>query len=187
MSDTNFIPAPILRQRRRRRRAVVCGAACSLYTLGVLIVIAALNQAADSNHQSAFELQDANALIEESRASIERMKKELARTRAVLTSQEHLSARPNWGELLGVLAQAPPDDVFLTRCDVRSSAGRLPITVTLGGFAPSQAQLSPLLVGLQETRLFDEVSLRHAKRGKFGAAEGLSFEIVCIASGASHE
>lgn len=187
MIDKNFIPTPILTERRRRARKTWWVVACAAYTLCVAMLILWLRDPLARSRELDFRVQLAASELQGMEASLNRTRLELSRAREVLRSRAHLTGRPNWGTFLSLLGERRPSGLFLTHCALRSDLGNLPIRVTIRGLAQTQAAVSSYVIALERLGLFDAITIQHVRREPVGQTTGLVFEVLCEASGGFDE
>ncbi len=130
------------------------------------------------------------AQIEQEKAGI---LPELTEQRQVLTAGRSITDQPDWSLLLVYLAdKLLGDDVILAGCtlgpvedqarvsDIQSAS----MTVMLTGHAKSTPAVSQFVLRLEESGLFERVTLVNTNREPFMDGQAIVFEIDCLISSA---
>jgi len=192
MSAINLIPAARLEAKRRKRQIRRCLAACGIYTLiaGAAGVAALMTLGSDDpavRRQIGIVEEEIRRLDQ----GLAQAHSRLAATQLVLETNRQIVQRPDWSQLLALLAQKSGEQVVLRTCllkPVASAAGdggapAGAFTLTLMGMARSAADAQDYAIRLQNTNLFDRVTLVDTRREPFLGLETSAFRVECELGG----
>ncbi|MFN0132181.1 MAG: PilN domain-containing protein [Phycisphaerales bacterium] len=190
MIGTNLMPArrvaAIRRARRIRMWGLGAGALAAL--LGAALVIIRAGGTA-STHDLDPVLATATASLTDAERALAAAKTRLATAQKAATAASVLSDQPDWGALLDLLASQLDDQTVYTIVSVspeeagkggtKMEARPERLVLKLAGLAQGQPAVSRLVLGLEETRLFERVSLVESRRVGEGAEQAVAFSVAC--------
>jgi len=190
MKRINLIPEArrLARQRRLRYRAwLVVG---GVYT-GILVVVClsifGMKFGVDIRAITD-ELAQVEGELSEIEATREAIRPELAERRLILSSSRSIADQPDWSVMLHYLANDLLDDeIVLRSCSLAPvggpvGAGELvntPLTLTLTGFAKSTPAASQFVLRMEQSGLFDRVTLTRTNMEPFLNGQAIVFEVRC--------
>jgi Tfp pilus assembly protein PilN len=191
----------------RRRQEAYRGAArlrawgISLAAYAALVIVASMAARLSWGNDLRPMEADADALAAKVRAGEAQLATARAKLRTALAREatvRRVLDRPDWGDLLGVVARRLGDEIVLRDVRVRAgsetsaataagapktAAGLSPERVSrleLRGLGRSQAAVAKFVSGLEAMRLFDQVRLVRTGREPFGTGTtATSFELEC--------
>lgn len=195
MSRINLISSSRRQARLHRARCRSWGIGFVAYT--AVIVSACMFYRGLDAFGDTTSLNDQLAGLDTELAQIEQEKAgimpELTEQRLVLTSAQSITDQPDWSLLLVYLAdEVLGDDVILAGCtlepdeelargpEVRNAS----MTVKLSGHAKTTPAVSQFVLRLEESGLFDRVTLVNTNREPFMDGQAIAFEIDCLISNA---
>jgi Tfp pilus assembly protein PilN len=185
----NLIPqhrrrARLLRLRQNRWMFAVAGYALFLVVgyLGWRIM-----WSADGYDQSA-RLAYIRGDIETTHNSIAKTRAALREAGARLQANQTVTAQPDWSLLMTLIAELRGEEVVLNRCRMEASmlesqatpavTGRAP-TLSLHGHGRTAAAISQFLLKLENTQLFESVSLLKTNREVYQGGDAVAFQLEC--------
>lgn len=191
MRNVNLIPAARQRARRRRQQIKWCAAVCVAYGVVSVVAGAAVVLAFGGRDPSvARELAAVEQDIQKTDQSLAQAQADLTRARTVLAATRQMCDRPDWSQLPALLAQAGRDRVMLRTCELSpAGAGEAgvpggPFTLVASGVARTPADAQAYAIRLQQTGLFDRVTLADTHREPFAGLDASAFRIECTLSAA---
>jgi len=201
MTAVNLIPAYRLRARRTRGRAAWWAMGCAAYALGLAIAygVLAVNLEGRSDVVTG-QIDRLEAQISQSRHTIAQTRQKLFASRANLRANLAVGRQPNFSVLLAVLAAHVGDEVILSKCSLTprppeggsgsaAVGGKAGIgqhgpvgrySVSVNGFAASQSAASDYVLRLEQTRLFERVSLLETTRQARQNRQVVGFRLQCL-------
>jgi len=201
MDRINLIPERRRLARRRRGRClawVVSSLGYSVLVVAVCVIYRGLGAHADTAALAA-DLAELDAELIQIEGQRSELKPELAEQRLILAAGRSITDQPDWSRLLTYLAdEVLGDTVVLSGCSlgpVEGAAeaqgfGDAPLVVTLSGYAKTTPAVSQFMLRLEESGLFDRVSLTRTNREPFLDGQAIAFEARCLmdnTGGGSHE
>jgi len=201
MGSINLIPDKRQLARQRRVRYRVWVASTVGYT--AIVLAACLVFKGLGSHMDTTEISETLAGLDAQLDQIEQqqnqLKPQLAEQRLILASGRSITDQPDWSMLLSYLAdKVLGDAVILSGCSMGPAPGdaqpegppRTGITVTLTGYAKTTPAVSQFVLRLEESKLFDRVTLTRTNREPFMDGQAIAFEAHCLINsggGHSHE
>jgi Tfp pilus assembly protein PilN len=186
------------RQRVRRRSWVV-----AFVSYSVLIAAASLIYRGIDTYADAGTLTENLAGLDAELGEIEKqragLRPELAELRLVLTAGRSITDQPDWSLLLIYLAdEVLGEEIILSGCALGPVVGGgqdkniqdSSVAVTLTGHAKTTSDVSRFVLRLEESGLFNRVTLERTSREPFLDGQAIAFEIYSLMSnggGGSHE
>lgn len=184
----NLIPAPLLTQRRERRRSQlglrVMAAYLSLLLIGTLGYLGVhAPRAADADAGDSAVSADRLTLLH---GEVTKTQQQLLDTNRRLEGGRVLSERPNWGTLLRLIALTAGEPVFLREVSVSTTGPTIGAgaDVRLGGIAADPWAVSSFVLRLEESKLFDRVTIESSGRAPYQDRTATSFVLICVLSSA---
>lgn len=184
----NLIPAPILQQRTERRRARrglrITAGYLALLLIGTLSYLGLhMPGAAVAKVGESAVTADQVALLEKNVAATQL---ELSEARRRLEGGRVLSERPEWGTLLRLVAAAGGDEIMLRRFSLSTTGPTIGAgaTLQLGGIARDPWTVSSFALRLEDSRIFDRVTIESSDREPFGQQTATAFSLRCELLGA---
>lgn len=191
MQSVNFIPMRRREARKLQARkrgwtlaAVVYG---SVLALACLVWRAAWSaDARDLGH----ELSTVRAEVDETNRAIAQLRASLSAARQTLSLNRAVAGQPDWSQLLAIVADERGDDVVLNRVAVdappdtgadaaKGAAVTKPLFLRVGGYGRTQGAVSQFVLRLEQTGLFESVSLIKTNREPFLATDAVAFKLDC--------
>jgi Tfp pilus assembly protein PilN len=179
----NLIPAPLLRQRTERRRARLGLHATALY-LGLLLVavfVLLAGRVPSTAHAAATDSALTAEQVTLLSQQVERAYADLAEARRRLKGSRVLSERPDWSALLHLVAAAAGQDVVLRGFSLQTTGPVIDAqaTLRLSGVAKDPWTVSSFVLRLEESRLFDRVTIESSGREPYGQTIATAFALRC--------
>jgi Tfp pilus assembly protein PilN len=203
MADVNMVPEQ--RQVRRRRRARtrlwlrMSGAYVTVMALALFFVHTVWKV---DNAALAEDLNATVSRVKQYSSSMLRLRKELARISAILQTSRAIKRQPDWSKLLVILANTLDQDIVLNMCEIvtldkdgREISGDQPealtsqavtsllsarqYRLTLAGLGRQHSAVSKFAVQLEQSGLFDSVSLLNNQRQDVQSQSVIVFDIEC--------
>ncbi len=186
----NLIPAHRLEARHRRRRL-------HAWTIAILAwagVLAALWLGAwigltGPDRALARQIHQAQQQMRDQEAAIAALEPELVDAEASLAAGRRVGDEPDWALLLSLVAHWLDDKAVLTRArlapvddiaDPNDELEQRQYRLDLAGLAATQAEVSRLVLRLEQAPVFDEVKLVHTQREPFlDDRHAVGFRIEC--------
>ena len=187
----NLIPAQRLEARRRRARLNTWLVAAAVWALvlaglwaGTWIGLTGPDRAL------ARQIDQAHELMQQKQADIAALEPELIDAEASLAAGRRVGDEPDWAVLLALLAHWLDDKAVLTRARL-SPLNDVPhpdddldqrrqYRLELVGLAANQAEVSRLVLRLEQAPIFNEVKLVHTQREPFlDDRQAVGFRIEC--------
>jgi Tfp pilus assembly protein PilN len=191
MHRINLIPESrrLARQRRVRVRYWVgIGLGYSAVVVAVCLWQGGLGTGADVRAQ-AEELAQLDAELAQIQASQSALQPQLAEQALVLAAGRSITDQPDWALLLTYLAdEVLGDQIVLNGCSLGPAQGAqraggpddTPLVLTLTGYAKTTPDVSRFTLRLEQTGLFDRVSLTHTNREPYLDGQAIAFEVRCL-------
>jgi Tfp pilus assembly protein PilN len=203
MVDVNLIPEQ--RQIRRRRRARtrlwlrMSGAYVTVMALALFFVHTVWKV---DNAALAEDLNATVSRVKQYSSSMLRLRKELARISTILQTSRAIRRQPDWSKLLVIIADTLDQDIVLNKCEIatldkdgREISGRQQealtsqavtsllsarqYRLTLAGLGRQHSAVSKFAVQLEQSGLFDSVSLLNNQRQDVQNQSVIVFDIEC--------
>ncbi len=186
------------RQRVKRRSWIIAVVSYSVLIATVCVLYRGEDTQADSG-----TLAEGIAVLDAELAEIEQqqagLRPELIEKNLVLTAGQSITDHPDWSLLLIYLSdEVLGDEIILGGFRLAPVKGEsqgkdiqdVPMTVTLTGHAMTTLAVSQFVLRLEESGLFNRVSLERTRREPFLTGQAIAFEIHCLMSssaGGIHE
>jgi Tfp pilus assembly protein PilN len=203
MADVNLVPEQ--RQVRRRRRARtrlwlrMSGAYVTVMALALFFVHTVWKV---DNAALAEDLNATVSRVKQYSSSMLRLRKELARISTILQTSRAIRRQPDWSKLLVIIADTLDQDIVLNKCEIatldkdgREISGRQQealtsqavtsllsarqYRLTLAGLGRQHSAVSKFAVQLEQSGLFDSVSLLNNQRQDVQNQSVIAFDIEC--------
>jgi Tfp pilus assembly protein PilN len=198
MKNINLMPAYRLQAKARKAHLLKWGGGLAVYATLILIGYMICTRYVARDHRELDA--DARKTTLETNAAnriVTALNEELAQARQQLRTAQAVGQQPDWGTLLGLLANSLGDDVVMDSCRLQPSrvekpakpepgkpgAGGEQITLELTGLARDQADVSAYMLRLEKTGLFDKVKLIKTNRQPFLSDKALAFRLECLIQG----
>lgn len=203
MGDVNLIPEQRQVRKRQRARMRLWFQICTVYVILLALSLFFLHNLWKADHATlAEDLQATAQLGKQYSSSMLRLRKELARISTILQTSRAIKRQPDWSKLLIIIAETLGPDVVLNKCQIVTldSAGR-PITgsqqetltsqavttllsarryrLTLAGLGREHSTVSKFVVQLEQSGLFDSVTLLNNQRQDVRNQSVVVFDIEC--------
>ena len=203
MPDVNLIPGPRLAAKRRKARLRLWTLIVALY----VIVLSAGSLAAfvilpGEEPGLAEELAAVEQDIARYNATVQELRRALARVAASLDTAQAVQGQPDWSELLTGLSREMGQEMVLSHCQLailrddgrpvtepwsesilskplRAFLGEQRHQLVLRGFGKTQESVSRFALELEGLGLFDRVRLVNSCRQKFLRSEAVAFTVEC--------
>lgn len=202
MQQLNLIPLPRRRLKRSRRHLGVSAAICAAFLALSAAYVGAAAMLVDSNPSLNDDLAEARASIERGGKKLSALTAEASAARSRLLAATVIREQPDWSMLLALLGEKTGDDVVLRACRVKpidaapakTAPGKAPakpvaaaleskFIVELGGLGRNQMAVSHFVLRLEQSGLFDRVTLMDTNREAFLSGEASGFRVECALSG----
>lgn len=180
--------------RNRRKRWVISG---SVYGLVLLVGCGFLCIFSDQGDpEVASEIEEVQVRIESIGDSVAKIRSRLGQYELTLTANRDLIEHPDWGLLLGLLANSLGDSLVLRKCEIKqwtlpgagqsgsssedtSSVTNATFQLVANGMGRTQAAVSQLALRLERTGLFDDVKLVDTNLEPYFAGKAVAFRLEC--------
>lgn len=185
MSNINLIPLRRRDAKRRRRHIRWCAVGCCAYALAATAAgAAAIYTWGGEDLVVADQLAHVEQDIQRNEHAAAAARTNLAATQLVLESTRQIVERPDWSQLLALLAGESNQQVMLRSCQLRPKLSRMGdaapgFLVTAVGITRSPSDAQEYAVRLQGTGMFDRVTLLDTRREPFLAMEASTFRLEC--------
>lgn len=197
MMSINLIPAYRIHARRMRLRlriwTGVVGACTLMLAVAHVWVIAAWHDDSDEIRTS---IRETDSEIQELERATAASRAALAEAQATLRARRAVSDQPDWGLLLVALSARLDQQAVLSGCILepagqagqgsaqRNDAQQKLIrpskyTLSLTGLTRTQDAASSIAIALEQTGLFEYVTLLEARRAGFKGEEAVTFRLEC--------
>jgi Tfp pilus assembly protein PilN len=201
--DLNLIPEALLEAQTRRRhlRAWVVSIAPAL---GLLLIVAGLNWVRQARtDQAAAAAEALGVQLEQARAEVRSLTAAVNETSLRLKRAEALQSKRSWSGLMGLLAEARPEDVWFSTVTTdppapmggakaavvrQAPAGKpveaQPVTIDaprkllISGYSLSPTGPLSLVTNLKDENIFTRVALEKSMRGANEQESRFEFDIV---------
>lgn len=187
----NLLPSSVLRARENTRKSRRARVAFGVYA--ALLLAATLGYVGLNGPQSASASSDDLAITtqrnETMRHEIAEAEVQLEEVRRRLAGGRVLSERPDWSQMLRLIAVCGGEEIKLDGVTLQMAAPKIDAGawVELAGFAADPWAVSKFVLRLEEQRLFDRVKILNSQRQPFGNAERTAFRLRCELWGAGQE
>lgn len=201
MTCINLIPAYRIdawRQRMRVRRWI---AGSSIYAL--IALIAAMTAAALMNQNDRDLTQDiafTQGKVQSTGSALAALLPELTESKATLDASKAVTRQPDWSLLLTMLAEIRGEKVLLREVELQPiSMGESSVTnypgdqsilahppgyvVTVEGLGLSQIDISQFVLRMEQTNVFNRVTVLITRREPFHNVDAVAFELECLLRG----
>jgi len=203
MSDINFIPRQRLIKNNSTTRLHLWFWIAGIYVIVVTIALSTVHAMwrVDDAAVSG-ELDSAVRHIEQYNTAILRLRAEMARITAQLQTSQVVKRQPDWSRLLILLSDTLGPDVVLSKCELQTlDAEARPIAdmgqagldaaavnallserryrLDISGFGRKQNAVSQFVVRLEQSGLFDVVTMTNSHREDFMQRSAIAFTATC--------
>ncbi len=181
------------RQRVRFRAWAITVTSYSAVLAAMCMMYRGLDPHADAS-VLASELADMDTDLAQIVQEQSGLKPQLMEQQLVLSAARSITDQPDWSLLLTYLAEnILGEDVILSGCSLRPESDNVDanqlrdtaMKVVLEGHAKSTAAVSQFVLRLEESGVFDRVSLEKTKREPFLDGQAIAFETHCFIGGGS--
>jgi len=203
MGDVNLVPVPRQVQKCRRARIrlwlKMSGAYVTVIALALFFVYTIWKV---DNAALAKDLDTTALRVKQHSSSMLRLRKELARITTILQTSRAIKRQPDWSKLLVIIADTLGQDIVLNQCEVvtldqngreisgdqQESLSSQAVTsllsarqyrLTLAGFGRQHSAVSKFVVQLEQSGLFNSVSLLNNQRQDLLDQSVIVFSIEC--------
>ncbi len=186
MLSVNLIPMPRREQRmlyaRRKGWTIACAAYAVALGVGSLAWRAVWN---DDARDLTREISIVHTDVDDATRSIGLLRASLADTRQVILVNRTVAGQPDWSLLMGIVGDIRGDEVVLNRCALETADGPAtdaakPLALRISGYGRSQGVVSQFVLRMEQTGLFDSVSLVKTNREPFLTGEAVAFKLDCL-------
>ncbi|HXE55665.1 MAG TPA: pilus assembly protein PilM [Tepidisphaeraceae bacterium] len=181
----NLIPQRHREIRLRKRHIRWCAAACAAYTLAAAAAgAAAIYSWGGEDPAVKQQLAHVNQEIQRTEHTLSSTRTRLAATQMVLDADHQIVDRPDWSQLLVLLAREARGQIVLRTCQLHPSPARgtdpsIGFVLSTGGIGRTPQDAQEFAVRLQESGMFDRVTLLDTRREPFFDMPATSFRIEC--------
>ncbi len=184
-SGVNLIPYGVRQARRERkhaRRGLRVTAVYLTLLLGGTVAYTSLTSRSQADARAAA---DRLATVSERAAMLDqqalRTGVQLVETTRRVEGSRVLSERPDWSTLLRLVAQLAGPEVILGGLSVQTTGHRITAgaSVEVRGIATDPAQASAFVLRLEDSGLFDAVTLASSGREPYAQLTATSFVLRC--------
>lgn len=167
--------------------------ACAILA-SVLIVLEGARPTDTSGQLARERMEQAHNRIESSQSQIEAQAALLAQRERELQAEKHLTLRPDWSGVIGLIAQQFDTKLMMTGCgladandaQVRNVLGEqldeVPegsVWMIVSGVAESNSDVPGLIVRLEALGLFERVVMATSQRERFANGSRTIFTLAC--------
>jgi Tfp pilus assembly protein PilN len=177
MND-NLLPQSILAARRvriRLRTWAMLGLAAGSLVVGLELTARVMVPGPE-----AAQLQALSTLVEQETALREALREHASDLEEVTRRSritERITTRPDWGILLAAISEKRADHVVLTAFQIEDGESSSSVRMVLSGMGLTQTGIQQFVLELENTGLFDEVTLLETRRTLSQHGERLAFNI----------
>ena len=171
------------RHRRRRIRSWVVGVGMYAALL-VAIWMGARVLTGGAGQTLASQIDRTERRITQSKQRMAALQPKLAEARTTLAASRAVGEQPDWSLLLGLLSKLLDERTVLTNCRLeplddapRTAEG--PYRLHISGMGRTQVAVSAYMLRLEESGLFDKVTLVDTQTEPFRQGEAVGFRIEC--------
>ncbi len=189
---------PDYRQEARARRTRIRHWIIGSWGYGLVLLAGCFFLRVLWGHSDSRVVADMNriqAQIQSVNGAIVAMTEELKQHQLTLTANRDLIEHPDWGLLLGLLAQSLGDGLVLRQCQIseltpvqrrdvlvakdQSQVAGRSFLLAIRGMGRSQAAVSQFALRLEQTGLFDQVKLLDTSLEPYLEYKAVSFRVEC--------
>lgn len=188
MPSVNLIPARRRAARLRRRNLRWCAVGCAAYALlAAGAGAAALAAWGGRDAAVARQLAIADKEGERSARALEQTRVEFASTNEVLTTARQIVGQPDWSGLLALVSAKASGQVILKNLQLHPAAAAAAdgapaahgYVLTIEGLGRSPSDVQQYVLRLENSRLFDRVTLLDTRSEPFLDIEVSAFRVEC--------
>ena len=129
--------------------------------------------------------------VDDLNKSIAKVRGSLSETQGILRANQAVSGQPDWSVLLALIAKLRGDELVLHHCGLDTAQTPPPALqnvaaewintplLKLQGYGKTQPAVSQFALRLEQTGLFESVSLLKTNRESFLAGEAIAFRLEC--------
>lgn len=186
----NLLPAEVLRARRNtvksRQARVAVGLYTALLLAGTMGYLGLAGPQSASASASSDDLAVATQRNETMQHEIVAAEAQLEEVRRRLAGGRVLSERPDWSQMLRLIAVCGGEAIKLDGVTLQMAAPKIDAGawVELSGFAGDPWAVSNFVLRLEEQGLFDKVKILNSQRQPFGNGQRTAFRLRCELWGA---
>ena len=194
MTHVNLIPIRYRLKRKAlayRRVWIISGIAYLVCLVVVFVFWRALWSNDDRDGSNTIGLLRSD--IDNNDKMIDKAARQIADLNVATAELSQISDRPDWGLLLGVIANGCGDQLVLSRCTLSMPAkpaqnvvqtGRAPaaaaaMTIDLQGYGANPKTVTDFALKLEMTGLFENVNIGKTTRELFGTQSATAFTMQC--------
>jgi len=203
MADVNLVPEQRQVRRRRRARTRLWLKMSGTYVTVIALALFFVHTVWKVDNAALAEDLNATALrVKQYSSSMLRLRKELARISTILQTSRAIKRQPDWSKLLVIIADTLDQDIVLNKCEIatldkdgheisgdqREALTSQAVTsllsarqyrLTLAGLSRQHSAVSKFAVQLEQSGLFDSVSLLNNQREDLQNQSVIVFDIEC--------
>jgi hypothetical protein len=187
MIHVNLIPMRRRHQRLQRARRRAWIAVASVYALALALGYGSWRGLWNEDDRDLTrQLTLARGDIDEADKSIAHVRSTFNIVSGELRANETITGQPDWSVLLALIAKLRGDEVVLDHCgldatnwDAGTPKGAAAVVLRLQGHGRTQAAVSQFVLGLEQTGLFEAVSILKTNREAFGGTDAIAFKLEC--------
>ncbi len=192
MNSVNLIPIRHRQQRKLYARRKTWIRVLSIYTVLLTVIYGTWHVLwGNDGHDLPRQLALVHGDVDELTKSIARQRVAFNETQSVLRANQAVNGQPDWSMLLALVANLRGDNLVLNQCGLDAastspqsvpaiSEASIPVPLLkLKGYGKTQAAVSQFALRLEETGLFESVSLLKTSRELFLAGEAIGFQVEC--------
>lgn len=190
----NLIPQARIDAARRRSRLCAWSAGCAAYAVAAVAVWSVtrvVDEGADAS--LAQDMARIQEQTDRDRQAAAQLKPRLTQAMATLAASRSVGNQPDWSLLLALLAEGLGDEAVLSvvRLDQaaapNSAAPQRSYTLHVEGLGRSHATVLEYVRQLEETGLFQSVTLIETRQESFLDGTAVAFSVDCALSDAQGE
>lgn len=203
MGDVNLVPVQRQMRKCRQARLRLWIKMTGAYVIVIVLALFVVHTIWKVDNAALTKDLDATALrVKQHSSSMLRLRKELARITTILQTSRAIKRQPDWSKLLVIIADTLGEEIVLSQCaivtldqngreisgDQQASLSSQAVTsllsarryrLTLAGFGRQHSAVSNFVVQLEQSGLFDSVSLLNNQRQDLLGQSVIVFGIEC--------
>jgi len=203
MADVNLVPEQRQVRKRRHARLRLWIQMSATYSIAIALSLFFVHTIWKvDNAALAEDLSATTSRVKQYSSSMLRLRKELARISTILQTSRAIKCQPDWSKLLVIIADTLGQDIVLNRCEVtildengseitggpQEALTSQAVTtllsarqyrLTLAGLGRQHSAVSKFVVQLEQSGLFDSVSLLNNQRQDVQNQSVIVFGIEC--------
>ena|SRR5579862_1318995 len=199
MKSGNLIPADRIAARQLRFHARGCAAFCGAFAFAALLVAMSCRLSWDDNLDAMrHNLEMTNDQAQIATVTAERYRAESSAAKNELDTSRRIRSQPDWGLLVGAIAQRADDSIVLKSIAVsmaNAPAMSIPFPlpapmgkietaprriVSITGVGDSRLSVSRYILALDKSGLFSRVNELESKKESLLGTDGVSFKLECM-------